>query len=356
MRERPSSTILDTAPVRVIYIAGYGRSGSTLLDIALGNAGGVVGLGELTALSRHVWPRDEYCACGERVRACTFWSRVVERWEAGPASVGRAGQSGQMSQENEEARAGGVERRLAHLARAQRHLEALPGIARLPHPARALHRSETHALFAAIAREAAGDPAAPPPFLVDSSKLPGRGFALAATPGIDLHVIHLVRDPRAVVWSMSKCIARELERGVQKEIRPRASAYVAMRWALVNRAAERLCRKVGAQRFARVRYEDLVADPAGTIAAVLQPWRDREMPLAGTHGGVEGVLYPAHQVAGSRHRMKDSLVIRADEAWRNEMPAARQRLVGLLTGAMAHRYGYRTETSRPSSASLAAGV
>ena len=328
MREHPSIAAPDTDPdaaaVRVIYVAGYGRSGSTLLDIALGNAPGVFGLGELTALSRHVWVKGEYCACGQRVPDCHFWSRVVERWSG-------------FDEER-------IDPRMANLRPAQRHVEALPGLGRLPHRARSLHARETGALLSAIAREVASEAREAAPFLVDSSKLPGRGFALAATPGIDLHVIHLVRDPRAVVWSMSKRIAREVERGVQKEIRPKLAAYVALRWLLVNRAAERLCRLVGPERSTRVRYEDLVADPAGTIAGVLGPWREGERSPAAVHGS-DGVLHPAHQVAGSRHRMQESLVIRADEVWRDEMPMGRQRLVGLLTGAMLRRYGYLAQVA-----------
>ena len=41
--------------------------------------------------------------------------------------------------------------------------------------------------------------------------LPGRGFARAAMPGIDLHVVHVVRDARGVAWSLKKGFKRQVD-------------------------------------------------------------------------------------------------------------------------------------------------
>jgi hypothetical protein len=63
--------------IRVVYITGFGRSGSTVLNITLGQHADVIATGELGNLSRRVWHSDEYCSCGARVRSCPFWSAVV---------------------------------------------------------------------------------------------------------------------------------------------------------------------------------------------------------------------------------------------------------------------------------------
>src|ERR1700721_2843331 len=54
----------------VVYIAGSGRSGSTLLERALG---------ELIDLSRQVAAQGERCGGGEPFAQCPFWSRVGDR-------------------------------------------------------------------------------------------------------------------------------------------------------------------------------------------------------------------------------------------------------------------------------------
>ena len=40
-----------TQPIRVLYFAGYGRSGTTVLDIALGQHPAVIGSGEISELT-----------------------------------------------------------------------------------------------------------------------------------------------------------------------------------------------------------------------------------------------------------------------------------------------------------------
>src|SRR5215467_12341244 len=68
--------------VDVVYIAGYGRSGSTLLDLMLGRIDRWFSMGEF----RQFWHarRDDWrCGCGESVRTCPVWADVVERAQPG---------------------------------------------------------------------------------------------------------------------------------------------------------------------------------------------------------------------------------------------------------------------------------
>ena len=70
----------------VIYIAGSGRSGSTLLERVLGGMPGAVNVGELIDLFRRTAPLGERCGCGLAFPDCPFWSKVGERafggWDA----------------------------------------------------------------------------------------------------------------------------------------------------------------------------------------------------------------------------------------------------------------------------------
>ena len=63
---------------RVMYVASWSRSGSTLLDLMLGQIPGFVSVGEL----RFLWERGvregQLCGCGAPVPKCPFWSRVLE--------------------------------------------------------------------------------------------------------------------------------------------------------------------------------------------------------------------------------------------------------------------------------------
>lgn len=298
----------NEAAVRLIYVAGYGRSGTTLLDIALGEHPAIMGGGEVTTLARHVWDNGEYCACGERVRDCPEWKAIMARWTQGEP-----------------------EGFLAGYRRAQQRTEGLVAPGRLFRlPGWRDHRRRTLKLLRGMAMVSGR------PVLVDSSKLPGRALALAAMPGIDLHVVHVVRDGRGVAWSLMKGHRRSVEKGVQRELRPKPLLYTALRWSMVNLAAEWLCLRVGPGRSIRVRYEDFVEDPRGEIGRIVALVGERpHLPATGL-----APFEPQHQVAGSRHRMQKSLIIRGDDKWKREMPGWKQRLFTLICAPFLRRYGY----------------
>ena len=302
------------APVKVIYIAGYGRSGTTLLDVALGQIDGVLGAGEITTLSRHVWSNGEFCACGATVAECRLWQDIVRRWQHGdkPDMLDAYHRS---------------QRRHELLFSPSRAFDALAGRA-----GNSSYAVRTARLFAAIT-EMSGCPV-----IVDSSKLPGRGQALARVPGLDLYVVHMVRDGRGVAWSLRKPHLRAIEKGVQRELHPKPLLHVALRWSLVNLEAERLCATVGRERSLRVRYEDFVDDPAGTVDMILALVSGEQ-----THAmslDMQAPIAPFHQMAGSRHRMSKSIAISRDEKWKHEMPAGQQRLFSVLGAPLLRRYGY----------------
>lgn len=64
---------------KIIYIAGLGHSGSTILDMSLGTLPGVVGLGELkTLMDDHSRARHytSICSCGKKATECIVWKDV----------------------------------------------------------------------------------------------------------------------------------------------------------------------------------------------------------------------------------------------------------------------------------------
>ncbi len=302
----------QNGPLKVIYIAGYGRSGTTLLDIALGQQPGVFAAGELTALARHVWKEREYCACRQQADECGLWSRVVGSWLQGRSSDA-------------------MEDHGRCLARSEWLID----------PRRLLWRSgvgssgkayqeETLRLLQAISEVSDSS------IIVDSSKLPGRASALLSIRDIEVYVVHMVRDGRGVGWSMMKPYRRSVEDGIQKELKPKPLWYTAARWFVVNLGVEMLRARLSRKRSLRVRYEDFVADPAGTVKSIMElVGQSYVMPEHGSE-----VMKPNHQIAGSRHRMQDEISINKDIGWTSQMPRSMQRLFSVLAAPLLFRYGY----------------
>ena len=58
--------------IKVIYISGIGRSGSTLLDIILSTSEKVFSVGEIFKYNQMLRENIK-CSCGKKVKDCSFW-------------------------------------------------------------------------------------------------------------------------------------------------------------------------------------------------------------------------------------------------------------------------------------------
>ncbi len=63
---------------RYLYIMGRGNSGSTMLDIVLGNSEHLVSTGELVS---GIVNSKGLCGCGLNFSKCSFWNSVKEKYE-----------------------------------------------------------------------------------------------------------------------------------------------------------------------------------------------------------------------------------------------------------------------------------
>lgn len=306
----------DSSPV-VAYLGGLGRSGSTLLERLLDGLPGVTALGEVT----HMWERgvqqDETCGCGQAFHACPFWQTV------GKGAFG-----------------GWAELDLGHVLRTRgavdrtRHIPALASgvLPRSTRLALAQYASYNRAVHAAAAEISGAS------VVIDSSKRASLAHALHRA-GVDLRVVHVVRDPRGVAHSWAKHVPRP-EASRPDDLMPVYSPWQsAWLWNRENALFEALSRSAPTLR---VRYEDLVADPRRSLEAVATFLG--LAPAAASFdflhaGGAE--LGDGHLVAGNPMRFQTgSVPIRPDEGWRTGLPARDRRVVSSVTLPLRHRYGY----------------
>jgi hypothetical protein len=174
--------------------------------------------------------------------------------------------------------------------------------------------------------------------IIDSSGYPLDAILLARG-GVDLFVLHLVRDPRPVAsaWATHKSLDDTAD-GAESTFRQFNPAGSSSIWALWNSMISGpLARAVGVERMFRLRYEDLIANPSGAVDAVarfvgLDP---HSTPLRGRVAD----LAPSHLVAGNRSRFAVGPVeIRRDGD--ATMPAASNALATIPALPLLRRYGY----------------
>ncbi|MDH2428747.1 sulfotransferase [Sphaerisporangium sp. TRM90804] len=266
----------------MIFVGGLGRSGTTLLERMLGEVPGIAPLGEVV----HLWERgvnhDEPCGCGQRFAVCPFWRRVGLRafggWSPGLADRILT---------------------LRNRVDRTRHIPALAvrrcGVG-LSGYTRAYSR-----VYEAAAQVAAR------PVVVDSSKHASLAFCLRTSPVVDLSVVHMVRDPRAVAHSWLRQVRRPEDGTPMARWRPWRTAT---HWFVQNLAFELLAHRGG--RVLRVRYEDLLDDPRTVLSALLAalglPSGRPPAPYGGTGNGflaaptcLDTGPAPAPSALGDRH-------------------------------------------------------
>ena len=80
-------TSAPKTPVKVLFLAGWQRNGSTLLQRMLGQIEGVFPAGELWYVWEQGLLENRLCGCGSRFRDCPFWVEVFERAFGGMSSI-----------------------------------------------------------------------------------------------------------------------------------------------------------------------------------------------------------------------------------------------------------------------------
>lgn len=303
---------------------GRPHSGSTVLSALLGQLPRTRAVGELHRIEdeRLSGELPQRCSCGRVQASCPFWRGVRERFVSGQGATGTGGETW-----------GRFLASLRHFTRSA-HMLRLP----LLDPARAPAAELVDglgALYDAIADEAGADT------VVDASRNPFvAGLLLRARP--DARVLHLVRHGEDSLYSK----LRRLQEG--RGFRwyryhwraPRAVAPLlalsGLSWVALNGAAEALGAAHG-DRVLRVRYEDLCADPGGTLARI-GAFLDRDAaPLAARLDAQEPIACE-HLIGGNGLRLAGAFVFRPDAG--KPLPWRHRALFRLYAWPLLLRYGY----------------
>jgi hypothetical protein len=283
-----------------------------LLNIALGNHDDVVAVGELCNVQRDILSQDNWCSCGVLVDRCQFWRQVhshlnwVEpetlrdlraRFESSRAAVTWPWFGGRATD--------AIKAYQTHL------LDVLQSVRRVS--GRSL--------------------------VVDASKLPGRAMALAMMPEVELYLVHLVRDVRALVWARSMSWKQDLRRGIEADVPARSTAHVCFHWCKANWLSSLVRRRVPPERSLRLRYEDFVSDPSLALRRIGAMLRMDFASVAVTLQTGRS-LCKGHTASGNRMRMSD-VRLKPDFDWIDRLSPKSQAMAWLLTSHQLRRYGYQ---------------
>jgi hypothetical protein len=284
--------------------------------VLLGDHPRVVSVGELVFLGSDWLCEDRRCACGEPYESCPFWAGLFKD-----------------SREVES---------LKQIVRDIEHRCALPRLLLDGHSdeKKREYRRRTRKLFEYIAHQEHAD------LVVDSSKAgrysAGRFWALGHVAGLDVRVLHLVRDGRNVLQSVVEKGTNWAAEGHRKEKRL-LGARTTIGWILANGLTWSLGASLREDRYQRVRFEDLLENPESVLRRIGNfVGLDLSPVIARISSGQS---FPVgHNVGGNRVRQRDAIRLRQRDGnkrnpW-SEIDLHHQVLFGLLGQWMNSALGY----------------
>lgn len=304
--------------IKVLFIAGSTRSGSTLLERMLGQMADYFAIGEADRIWHGGVGENWLCGCGAPFRDCSFWRDVMAETFSADLGV-----------------------QLEDMPRLARQVcrgrlwpfVAWPGLRSARRDASIKQYTRVLArLYAAIHRHAGCE------VIVDATKGAYHAFLLNSVAELDVRIIHLVRDSRAVAHSWRRKKLRPEIHWKEQHMRRRSPLTIAAFWTWHNLFAMLANRR--RVPYSLLYYDQVVADPRATLERIALQF-DAAPPDLGFLDGHVASFDTTHSLGGNPDRFtKGPIVIKADDAWRREMPAFHKLLVTALTLPLLIRFGY----------------
>lgn len=299
----------------VVYIGGYGRSGSTLLERILASNYRLFALGELARLPIILAENSWTCSCGEDLQDCEFWSNFMNNSSVNNKSLER-------------------------WLRLQHQNESFSGLWKKFFSRR--KSKEYQELIEVIFKEFFNLLPDSVDYVIDSSKTARKSFfrplEISCNTDLNVKLIHLVRDGRGCMWSNLKGSNRKMERGEPPNL-PFAALRTVISWPLANTAPHLFAWLVGGENYLQVRYEDFVNEPSNSLHRIGEYLNVDLTPQIEMLEKQEAVPV-SHQLAGNRIRKEESIVLKEDTDWRRNLKFWHHLLYWLGDWPWALKYGY----------------
>jgi hypothetical protein len=179
--------------------------------------------------------------------------------------------------------------------------------------------------------------------IVDSSKIGMRLKYLLRNPGLDVRVVRVKRDGRAVALTYmdpehfadaSNPALRGGGSGASRDAECLGTADAAREWLRSNEEAQAVLAGVDPQRRLEISYEGLCADTEGTLRRIFS--------FLGVDATRERPAFRAavHHVIGNGMRLDSTSEVRLDERWREALSDTDLGIFDAVAGQMNRRLGY----------------
>lgn len=299
--------------VKVAYIAGWGRSGSTLLDSVLGQTSGFFSGGELFRLWDYGLQRGGICGCGELLTECPVWTAIYQTAFGGLDKL-----DPQM---------------LVDWHTQNVKTSSIPTVR---NTLQTIENSQNPVLFLLDAFYCSIAETTDSAVIIDSSKHPMYGALLTLLPSVDVYLIHLVRHPNAVVFSWKR---KKIMPDTNQHFRIRSAAETAFYWDVWNLGISYIQKRVGI-KYLRVRYEDFIEFPQRSLQEIYD-FLGESVAIMPVDHSRRFQMSVNHTVVGNPMKFKRGTIqLQLDSEWETGLSRGDKRTVSLLTWPLMAHYHY----------------
>jgi len=289
----------------IIYIAGYGRSGSTLLSVALDNQPGVFALGEVAQLHKYEGKQGRECSCGCFYYECPFWGEIIGSFPEGF---------------------------IEGVNRAQRQVE--PWYANWHRSSseiiRSVYSKRMFTLFQRI-YSATGNRV-----LVDASKSvyshTWRALALSKFTNFNVFVVHLIRGAEEVISSRKK--GRNIDIALKKntETETKSAATGLAGWIAANTAASHIRNQLKKNSVV-IKYKNFVRYPNQVIEKIIDSAHLEDISVS----PINTELVVRHLV-GSNRLIRNKNTVQIDPSYSSAPNLSKLERIGVSLISLPFRY------------------
>jgi hypothetical protein len=300
--------------MRILFITGSGRSGSTLLEKLICSSPKFISVGEVRLVGDRGLIGNNYCSCKERFASCPFWTKVIKNISLSRKEIVDAyNKVKQLS-------------RLRNIYKLFYSKERVKGYN--------YHKAEEflEKLYSSIHNISDNK------IIVDSSKRPAYCALLSEVFGEKLSVIHIVRDSRAVSYSWKKRKKYNQEgfgRDDYMPIRPVCDSSI--EWLQRNIISEVTLRYVKESMI--LKYENICDHTRKMINKASTSIYDEISTVEISNGTF--YASPGHSVAGNPLRFEHGrITLSKDNKWVEEMDTCDKLVSTSLTFPFLLKYDY----------------
>jgi hypothetical protein len=292
--------------IKIIYIAGETRSGSTILSNILGGVNGFFNAGELIEFwdTGLIWP----CSCGALPKNCKIWLKVINQVL-----------SSKVINTEDVVK---IKNKAAHSKNIPKFLlkknEKLKSTSDIGNYLAALN--ELYKTIQCVTNSRV---------IIDASKNVGYGYLLGLVPELDIYNVHLIRDARATAYSW-----------IQKKpgLWTQQPTKSSLRWLIRNFTAD-LLGTTAKGNYLRIHYEDFTDRPIQIVNKILKLIKEPHLELPFIDKN-KVQLGKSHGICGNPDRFQNGVVkLKLDQRWR-EMSRRDKIIVSLITWPLLAKYGY----------------